>query len=231
MLKIQPRHDLANVCSAHLDGCQTAKPLRPGSLNGYNAVGPTKVFPVKNIAHMSTPVELPVVVSPPQQTGCCHESPTPADLTTVALPILPSVPAVGEPVTAAGGCCHGTGTAQEADVTCGTTSAAEVPVAEVAPADEVQMIEALKQVIDPELMINIVDLGLIYAVTQDDRQVHVEMTLTSPACPAGPQIVHQSKMALEQLPGIDKANIRLVMSPPWTPARMTDEARDILGIF
>jgi metal-sulfur cluster biosynthetic enzyme len=99
------------------------------------------------------------------------------------------------------------------------------------PPDETAMIDALKEVIDPELMINIVDLGLVYSITLDERQVHVDMTLTSPACPAGPQIVQQSKMAIERLPGIEKANIRLVMSPPWSPARMTDEARDILGIF
>jgi metal-sulfur cluster biosynthetic enzyme len=99
------------------------------------------------------------------------------------------------------------------------------------PADETAMIDALKEVIDPELMINIVDLGLVYNITLDERTVHVDMTLTSPACPAGPQIVQQSKMAIEKLPGIEKANIRLVMSPPWSPARMTDEARDLLGIF
>jgi metal-sulfur cluster biosynthetic enzyme len=99
------------------------------------------------------------------------------------------------------------------------------------PADETVMIDALKEVIDPELMINIVDLGLIYNITLDERTVHIDMTLTSPACPAGPQIVQQSKMAIEKLPGIEKANIRLVMSPPWSPARMTDEARDLLGIF
>jgi metal-sulfur cluster biosynthetic enzyme len=99
------------------------------------------------------------------------------------------------------------------------------------PPDETAMIDALKEVIDPELMINIVDLGLVYSITLDEQQVHVDMTLTSPACPAGPQIVQQSKMALERLGGIEKANIRLVMSPPWSPARMTDEARDILGIF
>jgi metal-sulfur cluster biosynthetic enzyme len=97
--------------------------------------------------------------------------------------------------------------------------------------DETQLIEALKQVVDPELMINIVDLGLVYDVAQDERKVKVEMTLTSPACPAGPQIVHQAKMALEQLEGVEEAQIQLVMSPPWTPARMTDDARDQLGIF
>ena len=98
-------------------------------------------------------------------------------------------------------------------------------------ADESELIDALKQVIDPELMINIIDLGLVYDVAQDEQQVKVEMTLTSPACPAGPQIVHQAKMALEQLEGVDEAQIQLTMTPPWTPARMTDDARDQLGIF
>jgi metal-sulfur cluster biosynthetic enzyme len=109
--------------------------------------------------------------------------------------------------------------------------AVEKPPFDGPPPDETDMIEALKEVIDPELMINIIDLGLVYSITLDEKQVHVDMTLTSPACPAGPQIVQQSKMALERLGGIEKANIRLVMSPPWSPARMTDEARDILGIF
>ncbi len=57
------------------------------------------------------------------------------------------------------------------------------------------------------------------------------LTLTSPACPAGPQIVSQSKKALEGVEGVAEANIKLVLSPPWTPDRMTDEARDQLGIF
>ncbi len=98
-------------------------------------------------------------------------------------------------------------------------------------SDEVQLIDALKQVIDPELMINIVDLGLIYDVAQEEETVNVEMTLTSPACPAGPQIIQQAKMALEQLEDVETAMIKLVMSPPWTPERMTDDARDQLGIF
>jgi metal-sulfur cluster biosynthetic enzyme len=55
--------------------------------------------------------------------------------------------------------------------------------------------------------------------------------LTSPACPAGPQIVQQAKMALERLEDVDEASITITLSPPWTPARMTDEARDQLGIF
>ena len=99
-------------------------------------------------------------------------------------------------------------------------------------ASEVELLDALKQVIDPELMVNIVDLGLIYEVCQEEGgKVKVEMTLTSPACPAGPQLIQQSKMALESLPDVETAEIKLVMSPPWTAERMTEDARDQLGIF
>jgi metal-sulfur cluster biosynthetic enzyme len=98
-------------------------------------------------------------------------------------------------------------------------------------ATDAELIEALRQVIDPELMVNIVDLGLVYSINQTDRKVSVEMTLTSPSCPAGPQIVQQAKMALERLDDVDEASITITLSPPWTPARMTDEARDTLGIF
>jgi metal-sulfur cluster biosynthetic enzyme len=100
-------------------------------------------------------------------------------------------------------------------------------------ADESTLLEALRQVIDPELMINVVDLGLVYEVEQDpeSKKVTVDMTLTSPACPAGPQIIQQARMALERLQDVSEAEIRLVMSPPWSPERMTDEARDQLGIF
>ena len=98
-------------------------------------------------------------------------------------------------------------------------------------ATEAELVEALKQVVDPELMINVVDLGLVYEIDQQDGKVSVDMTLTSPACPAGPQIIQQAKRVLEELEGVSEANIKLVMSPPWTPERMTDEARDQLGIF
>src|SRR5262249_18486586 len=95
-------------------------------------------------------------------------------------------------------------------------------------SDEGKLVDALREVIDPELMINIIDLGLVYGINyhSDRREVDIEMTLTSPACPAGPQIIQQSKMALERLAGVQLANIKLVMSPPWSPDRMTDEARD-----
>jgi metal-sulfur cluster biosynthetic enzyme len=95
--------------------------------------------------------------------------------------------------------------------------------------------EALKQVIDPELFINIVDLGLIYQVTVTEAEgksnVKIEMTMTSPACPAGPQLLSQSKSVLGTLEGIGDVEVKLVMVPPWTPDRMTEDARDQLGIF
>ncbi|WP_298858835.1 metal-sulfur cluster assembly factor [uncultured Gimesia sp.] len=96
------------------------------------------------------------------------------------------------------------------------------------------LVEALKQVIDPELNINIVDLGLVYGVERSEEnsaKVNVSMTLTSPACPVGPQIIQQAKMALERLDDVDEGNIQLTMTPPWSPECMTDDARDELGIF
>lgn len=96
--------------------------------------------------------------------------------------------------------------------------------------------EALKQVIDPELFVNIVDLGLVYVVTIQEHEagqsdVAIEMTMTSPMCPAGPQLVAQSKHAVSQIPGVGAIDVKVVMSPPWTPDYMTDDARDQLGIF
>ena len=97
-------------------------------------------------------------------------------------------------------------------------------------------VQELKQVIDPELFVNIVDLGLIYDVKIDEQpegkaNVAVEMTMTSPACPAGPQLLSQSKDAVGRLEGVGEVDVKLVMEPPWTPDRMTEDARDQLGIF
>jgi metal-sulfur cluster biosynthetic enzyme len=95
--------------------------------------------------------------------------------------------------------------------------------------------EALKQVVDPELFINIIDLGLVYLVelqeTQDKTDIKIEMTMTSPACPAGPQLISQSKNVLAAMEGAGNVEIKMVMVPPWTPDRMTEAARDQLGIF
>jgi metal-sulfur cluster biosynthetic enzyme len=104
------------------------------------------------------------------------------------------------------------------------------------PIAEDRIREALKQVIDPELFVNIVDLGLIYEVKINEQadgktDVTVEMTMTSPACPAGPQLLGQSKDFVGRLEGVGQVDIKLVMDPPWTPDRMTEDARDQLGIF
>jgi metal-sulfur cluster biosynthetic enzyme len=97
--------------------------------------------------------------------------------------------------------------------------------------DQDTILAALRTVKDPELNVNVVDLGLVYTIQTHDDQIDVEMTLTTPACPAGPEILRNAVGALEKLEGISKANVKLVMSPPWSPDRMTDEARDELGIF
>ncbi len=104
------------------------------------------------------------------------------------------------------------------------------------PIAEDKVREALKQVIDPELFVNIVDLGLIYeikieAADDDKSNVVVEMTMTSPACPAGPQLLGQSKDFVGRLDEVAEVDVKLVMTPPWTPDRMTEDARDQLGIF
>lgn len=93
------------------------------------------------------------------------------------------------------------------------------------------LVSALRTVKDPELNVNVVDLGLVYSIQTHDDQVEVEMTLTSPACPAGPEILRNAVSALEKVEGITKADVRLVMSPPWSPERMSDAARDELGFF
>ena len=94
---------------------------------------------------------------------------------------------------------------------------------------------ALKQVNDPELFVNLVDLGLIYEVqcTEVDGKtnIHVKMTMTSPACPAGPQLLQESRDVLLDLEGVGEVEIEMVMTPPWTPKRMSEAARDELGMF
>jgi metal-sulfur cluster biosynthetic enzyme/nitrite reductase/ring-hydroxylating ferredoxin subunit len=125
------------------------------------------------------------------------------------------------------------------------SGAEPAPVSSAVSEDRIR--EELKQVVDPELFVNIIDLGLVYAIdlkpaadqpaatqqvdTVPKTDVQIEMTLTSPACPAGPQLIQQTHQALGRLPGVGQVNVRLVMDPPWTPDRMTDEARDQLGIF
>ena len=106
------------------------------------------------------------------------------------------------------------------------------------PLAEDTVREELKKVIDPELFVNIVDLGLIYVVDvvpregEDDKyDVNIEMTMTSPMCPAGPQLVGNSREVVGALEQVVDVDVKVVMDPPWTQDMMTDDARDQLGIF
>lgn len=92
--------------------------------------------------------------------------------------------------------------------------------------------EALKQVHDPELGLNIVDLGLVYDIRLDERgDVDIQYTLTTMGCPIGPMIEDQMRAFLAPLPGIGEIRPEFVIRPPWTPEMMSDEAKAALGIF
>lgn len=96
---------------------------------------------------------------------------------------------------------------------------------------------ALKNVYDPEIGLNVVDLGLVYNIAIDDegKQVTIDMTLTTPACPAGPMIVENAQkevMALRDVhPQLEDVVINLVWTPFWNPSMMSDEAKEELGYF
>jgi FeS assembly SUF system protein len=92
--------------------------------------------------------------------------------------------------------------------------------------------DALRTIYDPEIPVNIYDLGLIYSVSaSDEGQVHVQMTLTAPACPMAGWLVQQVHSKMLELPGAASARTELVWDPPWTPARMSEAARLELGMF
>jgi metal-sulfur cluster biosynthetic enzyme len=94
------------------------------------------------------------------------------------------------------------------------------------------VLAGLKNVYDPEIGINIVDLGLVYdADIAEAGDVLVTMTLTSLGCPLGPVIVQEVNNALKDLPGIGETDVKLVWSPPWSPELMSEEAKDELGIW
>lgn len=90
--------------------------------------------------------------------------------------------------------------------------------------------QALRGVTDPELGINIVDLGLVYDIEIEERSARVTMTLTSPGCPAGGQIMGGAKTAAESVDGVDEAVVNLVWKPFWTPERIDPKIRAMLGI-
>jgi metal-sulfur cluster biosynthetic enzyme len=105
---------------------------------------------------------------------------------------------------------------------------ASPPAAGDAPTlDQVRL--ALRRVKDPELNLNIVDLGLVYDVDVAGDLVRVDMSLTSPACPSGPDIMRDAEDQLRKLPGVREVEMNLVWSPPWTPERIEPRVRAYLG--
>ena len=97
----------------------------------------------------------------------------------------------------------------------------------MATRDEV--VEVLRQVEDPELGMDIVELGLMYDVEVEDGKVKVTHTLTSMGCPVGPLIQQQIDEVVRSLPGIDDVEVELTWDPPWTPDKMSEDAKFILG--
>jgi len=89
-----------------------------------------------------------------------------------------------------------------------------------------QVLKALERVNDPELRLNIVDLGLIYEVElTEDNNVGVDMTLTTQACPVGPMIQSQVEAAVKNIPGVNQVDVRITFSPPWTPDKMSERLK------
>ena len=96
--------------------------------------------------------------------------------------------------------------------------------------DEQTVLAALRQVIDPEIGCNVVDLGLIYDVAIAGPRVTVQMTLTTPGCPMGESIAHGAQWALLGITGIEDAVVQIVWDPPWQPSMMTDVGRAAIGV-
>ncbi len=96
---------------------------------------------------------------------------------------------------------------------------------------EEKIVEALKTVFDPEIPVNIYDLGLIYHVENNDGNVEIDMTLTAPNCPAADFIAEDVKQKVEGIAGVKSAKVNIVFEPEWTQDRMTDEAKLELGLL
>jgi metal-sulfur cluster biosynthetic enzyme len=93
--------------------------------------------------------------------------------------------------------------------------------------EEVQ--DALTNVIDPELGLDFVELGLVYEIEIDGGRVHVTYTLTTPACPIGPQVAAQIEEFVSEIEGVEEVTSSMVFQPPWTPDKMSEDAKFALG--
>jgi metal-sulfur cluster biosynthetic enzyme len=109
-----------------------------------------------------------------------------------------------------------------------TPTPTEVPATSgVVSEDQVKL--ALRRVKDPDLQLNIIDLGLVYDIAVDGTTVKVDMTLTSPACPSGPELMTNAENEIKSLPGVEKVEVNLVWMPFWTPEKMEPRVRAYLG--
>ena len=100
---------------------------------------------------------------------------------------------------------------------------------ETAVLSEDDVLEALEEVIDPELGLDFVSLGLVYDVDIEGDEVYVTFTLTTPACPIGPQVSEQMKEFVGDLPGVSAVHQKMIFDPPWSPEMMTEDAKFALG--
>jgi metal-sulfur cluster biosynthetic enzyme len=92
------------------------------------------------------------------------------------------------------------------------------------------VIAIMKQVYDPEIPVNVVDLGLVYGVEVSDGDVHVLMTLTAPGCGMGPMIAQQAEWAISELEGVEDVEVEMTFDPPWSPDLITEDGKKLLGI-
>jgi metal-sulfur cluster biosynthetic enzyme len=130
---------------------------------------------------------------------------------------------------------HSTEPADSGDATPDTSTAADSPdgspSATQAPGtitpDQARLV--LRRVKDPELNLNIVDLGLIYDVNVEGNDIRIDMSLTSPGCPSGPEIMGEAEQQLKTIPGVGDVTMNLIWSPPWTPERIEPRVRAYMG--
>ena len=124
----------------------------------------------------------------------------------------------------------------QAPLEAGPTAVAAVPGASIPPEELEQLtadiVGALKTVYDPEIPADIYELGLIYKIDiSDDREVTIDMTLTTPNCPAAQDLPVMVENAVSSVPGVGQTKVNIVWDPPWDPSRMSDEARTVLNMW
>ena len=243
-------HDGGPLVDGELVGYKIACPrhgakfdIRTGAALSMPAVRPTRAHAVKVdaggvwVALGSGPGSTPG----PNNQAADFRSYTPTNTAAAAAEAAPgsssfgSSPSAGSPAAALATPPSSGSTAATVGAT--ATVAPTAAGTDCVPSEEAVR-EWLKEVKDPELFVNIVDLGLIYGVTLSPaadapgkQHVSIDMTMTSPACPAGPQLIADTKRTVSSRESIAAVEVRIVMDPPWTPDRMTDAARDQLGIF